>query len=219
MLILAAPLMHATVRMFLNCFIVIFLATVNWGGQPATPTTQPKQEQADICPAIFPPSAAGAGACYLPAHIARAEQQLSVLPIRPVQTVQKIARLSLVYVETMRATGVVLTNQPFPPVIGVSYTFLTLPLPKGQMSYFCGTVSATCPPYVIVSEFTDWPMRGSRMIRNGSCRAPREPCGPWEFAADVVVHKHHLTVQVTANAPRDVVRAIGMTLVQLARPK
>ena len=172
---------------------------------------QPKQTPATPCRLLFSISSSAVTLCYRPQQIIRAERTLGVRPIRPVAAVSHLTHLSLIELRTVQFTGMMRPGQRLPPVTLLSDILTPRPAPVGDLSG-CGIVSEICPPYVTVDEVTTLPISGTKILRDMSSLSP----GPWEFLA-AVPRRRHLTIHVTTDVSREVVRQIGFALVRSTR--
>jgi len=169
---------------------------------------QPKQRPATPCSGLFAISSSAVTTCYRPQQIIQAERTLGVRPIRPVTVVSHVTHVALVELRTVQFTGMMRPGQRLPPVTSLTYIFTQRPAPAVDLSG-CGSVSPVCPPYVTVDEVTILPISGTVITRD---MIPLTP-GPWEFLAAVPGRKH-LTIHVTTDLSREIVRQIGVAILR-----
>lgn len=164
---------------------------------PQLPTAARRLARTGDC--IPPPQYhAGLTTCYLPAHVAVAEQRIPLRPINPVAAVAGIVHLSLSRVVVFHGGG----RGPAP---GIVYVFGTLTQPS------CGTRRcAYAIRYVLVQETLGHGASNSIMTTTDTAVGP----GPGPWAIQAYVPSRNLPLRVTSNQGGAMTRQIGRRLIQ-----
>jgi len=159
----------------------------------------------DHCPLpLIPPETAVT--CYLPLHVAVAEQRLAGV-ISPVLTVRHVMRLTFLEVETQTTVGPVLGLIPSSsPPSTLLYVFVA----GSRLDHF----ATACPPpphrpgYLLVYEDTKRaPQKPRLQFDSDTCE--------WTFSTGIPGRR--LTVTIVSNISRSVVQTTGTSLLQLSK--
>lgn len=191
----------------------VALTVVWWTRPPAAHSTAAESAKEECAPLVIDWSG-DYRQCFLPDHAREAARLLPFKPIDPTSEVRAIAGVELQQVLVIRQ----IPHGPGPNVtdpiaqgtaIGISYFYGSMPGGLGMVP----DTGASSPRFVIVTE--------SRMSRGNqpdgissltSSDASPGPYGPWGL--HVTMPRRGTTLDITTNAPRDVVQSLSAALVK-----